>query len=238
VTNKIVNESNIVIPEPNVIEVNKSVDINKYLLDHRLSSFSNSSLENITDDNLTSCINGLDKQERDIKKTFLLLNTMFEAVNNVIALIETLVNIITCIAAGLSVPTEGSSIPAAAGTQVAKETAKITFQGILQGIVMEGVSTIVGNLISKLVTDKYYVEGGKAGARGVIVIKHVYNTAQSIKNNEGKFKIGKGFFGIVRDTVGMLCTLAELFWSLNHDIEKAKIQDEQKYRRDNHLVVC
>jgi hypothetical protein len=233
-----INESNTLINnESNVIEVNKSVDINKYLLDHHLSSFSNSSLENVTDKNLTYCINSLNKQNSDIKKTFLLLNTLFEAVNNVIALIETLVNIITCIAAGLSVPTEGSSVPAAAGAQVAKETAKITFQGILKGIIMESVSTMLWDLESKLVNDDYYTEGVKDGTRGVIISKRITDTVSSIKKGE-KVKAGKGFFDIVCDTVGMLCTIAELVWSINSDIEVNKIKDEQDYRCGHHLVVC
>jgi hypothetical protein len=219
------------------IKSDTNVDINKYLLDHNLSSLSNSSLENVSNIRLISCSFGLDKQNRDIKKTLLLLNTVFEAVNNVIALIDTLVDIIMTIAYGLSVPTEGSSVPAAISATVTKETSKTAFQGTLQGVVLEGVSTMIGTVLSKIINDDYYIQNGKGSARAVILTKRIQTTANYIKDNEGKFKIGKGFFGVIRDIVGMLCTDADLIWSISYDIEKDKIKEEQAYRQAHHIRV-
>jgi hypothetical protein len=232
-TNESINGSN----EVNYPTIPNDFNLNEYLLENHYSSFSNCSLENITDKNLINCINDLNIQDRNIKKTLLVLNTMFESINNVIALIDTVVTVVSCVAAGLAVPTEGTSIPAAGGAEIAKESAKITFQGIFEGIVLEGVSTMLANIVSKFADDQYYVNEGKIGARGIIISKRMYNAGKSIKAGQ-KFKTGKGVFGVIRDTMGMLCTVAELVWSINYDIEKGKVMDEQDYRKNNHITVC
>jgi hypothetical protein len=213
------------------------ININKYLLDHDLSSLSNSSLENVSDDQLFMCSFNLDKQNHDINGTLLVINNIFEVINNVIVLIDNLVNIIIAISLSLSIPTEGESVTTAISSNIAKETSKTTSHGILQNIVLEKTNTMLSTIISKIINDDYYIQNGKGNARALILANRIQTTANYIKDNEGKFKIGKDFFGVIRDIVRMLCTDADLIWSISYDIEKDKIKEEQAYRRAHHIMV-
>jgi hypothetical protein len=213
------------------------VNINEYLLSHHLSSLSNDSLENVTDIELYNADSKLTQQDRNIKKTLLIINTIFEAINNIFSLVSILVDIISGLSAGFSVPTEGGSVPAAVGTQVAKQTGGSVFNNILKGIILESASTMLGNLLTKMGSDKYKVNGGKIIARSAILKERIDKTLESIEGNKCKFKVGKGCFGIVRDIVGMLCSIGELIWSVNYDIEKDIINKEKDYRKVHHLSI-
>jgi hypothetical protein len=218
---------------------NNSFNLTDYLFKNHLSSNSGNIYENVTNNNLTSSLNDINKSDKDIKFTLLFINTFFEGINNVLTLISLVCNIVSLVAAALAVPTEGTSVPQAAGAQVARIGAEDIigeiFKKIFQGIILEGATTALCSI-----KDKYQ---GKAGSRAFIMIKRIDDCIKAIgkaKADSSAKNIFSGIaavFGIIRDIMGMLCTIAEMFWVDAMDEHTQDLKQEIDYRNNNHLVV-
>ncbi|MDR2873808.1 MAG: hypothetical protein LBV42_03585 [Methanobrevibacter sp.] len=100
------------------------------------------------------------------------------------------------------------------------------------------VFTPLANCVAKIISSDNEVQVGKAGARGVIVINRVKDCVSNIKSiGANKLDVGNSAFGIIRDTVGMLCTVAELVCDIKKDEVVDNLNDELEYRKSNGIHV-